>query len=97
MSLTNEQNQKMITFNLKSNWFNLIKSGKKISEYRECKPYWKRVEKLKAGDKIIFCLGYPKKCDISKRLVKTFTKLSIVDGKNTDLNINKKVYKIDFK
>ena len=87
----------MITFNLKSIWYDAIKYGHKTSEYREYKPYWKRIENLKAGDKIKFCLGYPKKGDLSKCLFKTFTKLTIVNGKDTDLNINKLVYKIDFK
>ena len=87
----------MITLNLKSNWYKLIYEGIKTSEYREYKSFWKRLEKLMPGDKIKFCLGYPKKGDLSKCLIKTFTKLTIVNGKNTDLNINKRVYKIDFK
>ena len=36
----------MLTFNLKKEWFEKIKSGKKTHEYREYKPYWtKRIKK----------------------------------------------------
>ena len=30
----------MLVFNLKKEWFEKIKSGKKTIEYREVKPYW---------------------------------------------------------
>ena len=30
----------MLTFNLKKEWFEKIKSGDKTHEYREVKPYW---------------------------------------------------------
>lgn len=30
----------MLTFNLKKQWFDKIKSGEKTHEYREVKPYW---------------------------------------------------------
>lgn len=32
----------MLTFNLKKEWFEKIKSGEKTHEYRELKPYWNR-------------------------------------------------------
>ena len=32
----------MLTFNLKKEWFEKIKSGEKTHEYREVKPYWFR-------------------------------------------------------
>ena len=36
----------MLTFNLKKEWFDKIKSGEKTHEYREIKPYWeKRITK----------------------------------------------------
>lgn len=37
----------MLTFNLKKEWFEKIKSGEKTHEYREFKPYWiKRFKKF---------------------------------------------------
>lgn len=36
----------MLTFNLKKEWFEKIKNGEKVIEYREYKPYWReRLEK----------------------------------------------------
>lgn len=32
----------MLTFNLKKEWFEKIKSGEKTHEYREYKPYWRK-------------------------------------------------------
>jgi ASC-1-like (ASCH) protein len=54
----------MLTFNLKKEWFDKIKSGEKTHEYRIYKPYWrKRFEnffatdlsatKLRFGDEIV--------------------------------------------
>lgn len=38
----------MLTFTLKKQWFEKIKSGEKTVEYREVKPYWtKRIENYK--------------------------------------------------
>lgn len=31
---------KTLTLPLKRKWFNMIKRGKKLEEYRECKDYW---------------------------------------------------------
>lgn len=40
----------MLTFNLKKQWFDKIKSGGKTHEYREVKPYWiKRFFNLSSG------------------------------------------------
>ena len=40
----------MLTFNLKKEWFEKIKSGEKTHEYREVKPYWtKRFFNLSSG------------------------------------------------
>jgi len=40
-------------------WFDLIKSGKKTEEYREIKPFWKKLETQKY-DYVIFQRGYKK-------------------------------------
>lgn len=41
----------MLTFNLKKEWFEKIKSGEKTHEYREYKPYWrKRLENCIGDD-----------------------------------------------
>ena len=101
----------MLTFILKKEWYEKIKSGKKTVEYREVKPYWtNRLNKvfsfvsrnpcsdMSIGEYIqcslcqVWCelrLGYTK-----KYLTANITMIKIVDGKNTDLHIDKPVYAI---
>lgn len=103
----------MLTFNLKKEWFDKIKSGEKTHEYREVKPYWtKRFKKqltdlLYALEKdgknelyphrlIKFCYGYPHKDDKNKSLIAKVKVVRIINGKNTDLAIDKDVYDIEF-
>lgn len=100
----------MLIFHLKKEWYEKIKSGEKTVEYRECKPYWyKRLFSARAlsfqnmcWDNIreyifpaesYFQLGYKPETRI--RAFITF--VEIVDGKNTDLKIDKDVYAIHFK
>lgn len=60
------QKEKILHLTLKKKWFDLIASGKKKIEYRECKPYWikrltySRIWHAKHFDKIIFKNGYNK-------------------------------------
>ncbi|WP_147613034.1 hypothetical protein [Treponema pectinovorum] len=103
----------MLIFTLKKEWYEKIKSGEKTIEYREVKDYWtKRLEKPFGKlfsawngslpsypcefDKGLFpCkfrLGYT-----DKYLTAYITKIQIVDGKDTDLKTDKKVYAIHFK
>lgn len=100
----------MLTFNLKKEWFEKIKSGEKTHEYREVKPYWTTriknhfgylwcdIDYLKGGDiyypilkDIIFRKGYT-----GEKLYAWVVSIKIVDGKNTDLKIDKDVYDIKF-
>lgn len=43
----------MLTFNLKKEWFEKIKSGEKTHEYREVKPYW--AERIKKEYNFLNC------------------------------------------
>lgn len=100
----------MLTFNLKKEWFEKIKSGKKTHEYRIFNEYWcKRMSKytfneliqkgtnkrMPLGD-ICFCLGYPKKDDKEKRLKAFMMSWHIINGKDTDLKVDDLVYDIEF-
>lgn len=101
----------MLTFNVKKEWFEKIKSGEKTHEYREVKPYWtKRLAKQNQWDKLIdrkgqkialfditFCCGYPAKKDKEKRISAICLSKHIINGKNTNLKIDKPVYDIEFK
>lgn len=90
-----------IRFTLKKQWFDKIVSGEKTVEYREYKPYW--ITRL-AGAEValavdnnvtaIFRNGYKKD---APTVVKQIVGISIVDGRNTDLKFNGKVYAIEVK
>ena len=96
----------MLPFNLKKEWFEKIKSGEKTHEYRVATDYWfkrllvieekfgKLVFTIK-NDFCIFCCGYPNKDDNSKRLKARIKNISVINGKNTDLAIDKKVFDIE--
>ena len=95
----------MLTFHLKKKWFDKIKSGEKTHEYREVKPYW--TNRLQLAMEILYdfdekcypCemrLGYPKNTDYDKIIEVMIVSIKIINGKNTDLKINKPVYDIEF-
>lgn len=57
-----------LTLNLKSIYFDQIKSGEKKEEYRLYNEYWIKRLQNKNFDKVIVCMGYPKKDDLKRRL-----------------------------
>ncbi|MCD7740341.1 MAG: hypothetical protein LUH11_03225 [Candidatus Gastranaerophilales bacterium] len=84
----------MLTFNLKKEWFDKIKSGEKTHEYREIKPYWeKRIIYIlnPLNSRIVFRCGYS-----GEKLLATVKGITIRDGLCTDLKIDKPVYDIEF-
>lgn len=59
---------KILTLNLRKEYFNEILLGKKKEEFREVKPYWdKRLNKK--YDLVIIKCGYPKKNDKTKEII----------------------------
>lgn len=110
----------MLTFPLKKEWYEKIKSGEKMIEYREVKPYWtKRIattlcrsmfalyspeevfNKVSAtGFKKKFAACYPANACLlrlgytRKKLTAYISLIEIIDGKDTDLHIDKPVYAI---
>lgn len=91
----------MLIFPLKKEWYEKIRSGEKTVEYREIKDYWRsRLYNAlgffpEQGSKIhvpIYCilrLGYTK-----RQMTARITKIDVVDGKDTDLRVDKPVYAI---
>ena len=99
----------MLIFPLKKEWFEKIRRGEKTIEYREVKPYWTKrlnncfiipaasqllegIRKELTFNYVFPCklrLGYTKKY-LSARIIK----IEIVNGKDTDLHIDKPVYAI---
>ena len=49
---------KVLHLTLKKRWFDLIASGKKTEEYRECKTYWIKRLRGRVYDEIHFRNGY---------------------------------------
>ena len=82
-----------LTLILKKEWFDKIKNGEKTIEYREAKEYWhKRLNKK--FDKIIFKNGYQKN---APAVIADFAWMTVIDGAETDLKIDKYVYAIGFR
>lgn len=54
---------------LKREYFEQIKAGTKIEEYRLVTPYWTRRLDRRSFERLILTLGYPPKDDTSRRLV----------------------------
>ena len=81
---------------LKKKWFDKIKSGEKLEEYREFNEFWnkrllwtnKYPEELREEfngflifDSLVFTLGYPKAGDTSRRLEFKNPKIKIGEGR----------------
>lgn len=89
---------KTLVLPLKKKWFDMIKSGEKLEEYREINEYWKKRLTLwlfmgesfrdndvivpKEYDTITFTLGYPRKDDTERRI--TFKNPSIWIGEGLE-------------
>ena len=59
---------RILTLNVKKEYFDAIKDGTKKEEYRLVKPYW--IKRLaKDYDEVHILCGYPRKDDIAKRLI----------------------------
>lgn len=99
----------MLIFPLKKQCFEKIKSGEKTIEYREVKPYWTKrlssqfitpvMEKLLNNEVPYITFDFLLPCKLrmgytNKYLYACISKIEIVNGKNTDLNVDTPVYAI---
>jgi hypothetical protein len=110
----------MLSFPLKKEWYDKIKSGEKTVEYREVKPYWTRrimnfkfywAQFIKPKDRGEWFRNFPTEffsdcypaikaeCLLrhgytGRYVTANITKIEVVDGKETDLHIDKPVYAI---
>lgn len=57
---------------LKREYFEAIRDGTKTEEYRLCTPYWQKRLASPFGlyDRIVLTLGYPKRGDESRRIIR---------------------------
>lgn len=61
-----------LRLNLKGMYFDQIKSGEKLFEYRLVNDYWKKRLVGKRYDRVIFLRGYPKAGDEDKTIVRPY-------------------------
>jgi len=86
----------MLIFPLKKQWYEKIKFGEKTIEYREVKDYWTKRLFPDIHEDLV---GEPRRCYLQlgytkNRLEAWITKIEIVNGKDTDLQIDRRVYAI---
>lgn len=55
---------------LKAEYFNAIKSGEKVEEYRLANDYWRKRLTHRHFDRIVLTLGYPRRDDHERRIIK---------------------------
>jgi hypothetical protein len=60
--------KRILHLNLKAEYFNEIKKGNKVYEYRRITPYWRKRLKDREYDEVHVKLGYPKKGDRGRTL-----------------------------
>lgn len=60
--------EKVLTLSLKREYFEAIKDGSKLEEFRERNDFWKKRIEGKTFSKIVLTLGYPKSDDFSRRI-----------------------------
>ena len=61
---------KTLNLPLKREYFDAIRSGKKLEEYRLCTPYWVKRLEGKTYERVMLTLGYPSSNDHNRRIVK---------------------------
>lgn len=59
---------KTLTLPLKREYFEQIRDGHKLEEYRLCTPHWRKRLEGKQYDRIVLTLGYPAKADAARRI-----------------------------
>ena len=57
-----------LTLPLKAEYFDQIRDGSKVEEYRLCTPYWSKRLLCRDYEGIILTKGYPKRDDVHRRL-----------------------------
>ena len=67
---------------LKREYFEAVKAGTKQIEYRLYNNYWRKRIEGKAFDRIVLTLGYPKKTDTARRIVRPWRGYEIIPFKH---------------
>jgi len=59
-----------LTLPLKGEYFDAIKSGEKVEEFRLCTEFWEKRIEDRRYDRIVLTRGYPKRDDTSRRITR---------------------------
>ena len=73
--------EKILYLPLKKKWFDMIKAGIKLEEYREMKPFWEKRFSSFDYTAVEFICGYPKKGDTERRIRFLRPSLRIGEGR----------------
>lgn len=68
-----------LTLPLKAEYFDAIKAGTKLEEYRLVTPFWRRRIEGRTYDSVVLTKGYPSKSDRSRRLERQWNGYRIID------------------
>lgn len=63
---------KTLTLPLKREYFEAIRDGTKLEEYRLCTPFWRKRLEGREFDSVVLTLGYPARDDHGRRLVRAW-------------------------
>lgn len=83
---------KILNLVLTFKWFDKIKSGEKVKEYREAKPYWNKRLGYKKYDLVKFQRGYAKN---PETMIFKINGIYLEQGLPNDLNISDGVWAIE--
>ena len=62
---------------LKREYFEAIRNGSKLEEYRLCTPFWRKRLEGREFDQVVLTLGYPARDNQARRLVRTWRVFTI--------------------
>ncbi len=66
-----------LTLSLKREYFEAIKDGSKVEEFRMVTPFWRKRLEGKDFDRIVLTLGYPKASDADRHLIRPWLGFTI--------------------
>ena len=67
----------MLTLRLKATYFNEIRDGVKLFEFRRCTDYWRKRLAGRDFDRIVLTLGYPAHEDTARQLHRPWRGLEV--------------------
>jgi isochorismate hydrolase len=61
-----------LILHVKREYFEQMSSGEKDEEFRLCNDYWAKRLENRNYDRVVVCLGYPPKDDMSRRRIRPY-------------------------